>query len=132
MTRPHPVAAAMVVGLCRVVDLGQDDVIRLPARVFLPVEVAGVRDGESARWSWQHRSASEVPGVHEWRMVYDLDNLDDEDASMLNRLPSCFRPLRVAADEVDQGGEFGSVVLALHEFDLVEIQVRLAWDRNRR
>ncbi|MEV0733923.1 hypothetical protein [Polymorphospora sp. NPDC050346] len=130
MTRPHPVAAAIVVGLCRVVDLGQDDVIRLPARVFLPIEVAGVRDGEPARCSWQLRSASEVPGVHEWRMVYDLDDLDGEHASMLTLLPSCFRPLRVAADEIDQGGEFGSVVLALHEFDLVEIQLRL--DRDSR
>ncbi|MGI5213323.1 hypothetical protein [Plantactinospora sp. CA-290183] len=122
MIQPQPAPAVVVIGLRRVVDLRQDDVIRLPTRLYLPVHLTAARHGQRARWAWQHRSVADVAGA-DWRMVYDLDDLDGEDDAILNLLPSCFRPLRVAADEIDQGGTFRSVVLALHEFDLVEVQL---------
>jgi len=66
-----------------------------------------------------------LTNAHRWRWVYEVDKLDDDaHAGMAGSLSVGFRVLRVSDDQPDQGPQYEDMVIAVHELDLVDVQVR--------
>src|SRR5207248_2615378 len=70
------------------------------------------------------RPAYLLDNAHRWRWVYDVDQLDEDETGFAESLPLGFRLLRVSDDRADQGPEYRSLVIAVREHDVVDVQVR--------
>jgi hypothetical protein len=135
--RPAPVpathrSAALVAGPAtvtvaqrRAADIGSDDAIAIPDEVFVPVPA---RIGGRRTWVWRSKPSWQLPNAHRWRWVYDVDELDDDagDAGYAASLPLGLRLLRVSDDHPDQGQQYRTLVIAVREYELIDIQIRAA------
>jgi hypothetical protein len=112
--------ATVTVAQRRASDVVQGDVIALPDEVFVPVPA---RAGQRRTWVWHSKPSHLLDNAHRWRWVYDVDQLDEDKIGLTESRPSGFRLLRVSDDRPDQGQEYRSLVIALRETELVDIQV---------
>jgi len=110
-------------------DVAQGDVIALPDEVFVPVPA---RAGPRRTWVWYSKPSHLLDNAHRWRWVYDVDPLDEDEGGFAESLPWGFRLLRVSDDRPDQGQEYRSLVIAVREHDLVDVQVRTEHQQHQR
>jgi hypothetical protein len=116
-------AATVTVVQRRAGDVVQGDVIALPDEVFVPVPA---RAGPRRTWVWHSKPSHLLDNAHRWRWVYDVDqpDEDEDEVGLAASLPLGFRLLRVSDDRPDQGQQYRSLVIAVRDHDLVDIQVR--------
>jgi hypothetical protein len=112
--------ATVTVAQRRATDIGSDDVIAIPDEVFIAVPA---RIGGRRTWVWRSKPSCQLPNAHRWRWVYDVDDLDD-DAGFAASLPLGLRLLRVSDDRPDQGQQYRTLVIAVREYELIDIQIR--------
>src|SRR5262249_57461542 len=117
---PPPTAGTVTVGQQRASDIAQGDVIALPDEVFVPVPA---RAGPRRTWVWHSKPSHLLDNAHRWRWVYDVDQPDEDESGLAESLPLGFRLLRVSDDRPDQGPEYRSLVIAVREHNLVDVQV---------
>ncbi len=110
-------------------DIVDGDVIALPDEVFVPVPA---RLGQRRTWVWRSKPSRLLDNAHRWRWVYDVDQLDEDETGFAESLPLGLRLLRVSDDHPDQGQEYRSMVIAVGEYDLVDIQVRTEHAQRQR
>ena len=103
--------------------------IALPDEVFVPVPAHA---GQRRTWIWQAKPSHRLDNAHRWRWLYDVDPLDEDEGGLAESLPWGFRLLRVSDDRPDQGQEYRSLVIAVREHDLVDIQVRTEHQQHQR
>jgi len=117
----RPAAAATVTLVQRrATDIVCGEVIALPDDVFFPVPA---REGGRRTWVWRSKPWRMLNNPHRWRLVCEADHLDDE-AGIAASVPLGFRVLRVRDDHPDQGQQHQSLVIAVREHDLIDVQVR--------
>jgi hypothetical protein len=124
------VPATVTVVHRRASDIVCGDVIALPDEVFFPVTG---RDGNHRTFAWQPRPFRLRRNPHRWRLVCEVDHLDEEPndegpdgavSGITASLPFGFRVLRVSDDHPDQGQQYQSQIIALREHDLIAVQQR--------
>ncbi len=103
----------------RATDIVCGEVIALPDDVFFPVPA---RVGGRRTWVWRSKPWRMLNNPHRWRLVCQADHLDD-DAAIAASVPLGFRVLRVCDDHPDQGPQRQSLVIAVREHDLIDVQV---------
>ncbi len=97
--------------------------------MFVPVPA---RAGQRRTWVWRNRPSHLLDNAHRWPWVYDVDQLDEDETGFAESLPLGFRLLRLSDDRPDQGQEYRSLVIAVREHDLVDIQVRTEHRQHQR
>jgi hypothetical protein len=117
--------ATVTIAHRRATDIRWGDTIAIPDEVFVPVPARV--DGRRT-WTWRGKPARLLANAHRWRWVYDVDQLDDE-PGMGDSLPVGFRLLRIS-DYPDQAQEHRSLIVAVREVELIEVQVPAA-DEDR-
>jgi hypothetical protein len=109
----------------RASDVVCGDVIALPDEVFFPIPAL---DGAHRTFAWQSRPFRSLRNPHRWRLVCEVDHLDDEPDGaaygITASLPFGFRVLRVSDDDPDQGRRYQSQIIAVREHDLIDVQQR--------
>jgi hypothetical protein len=110
----------------RASDVVCGDVIALPDEVFFPIPA---RDGAHRTFAWQSRPFRSLRNPHRWRLVCEVDHLDDDEPDdaahgITASLPFGFRVLRVSDDDPDQGQQYQSQIIAVREHDLIDVQQR--------
>ncbi len=110
--------AEIRVGLRRAADVRDTDVIGLPDEVFIAEHPVG-----GTGWRWHPVRSARLPNAHRWRLVMACEDPDDEHLALLASVPVGFRALRVSDDRPDQGCEYLWRVIAVREYDLVQVQI---------